>query len=291
MSERAIERIIAAATDSRGIAAAPQLALAEAWPAASFGLDRCDAYSAADAARQRAILERCATDRLQEAWYIERLGIVYGAKMTLLAESDDERTLYALICGEEAAHFRLIASLVPRPEGESEFTALLDRIVAEASKPALVFLVQVVLEGWGMHYYARLERECLAADVRDAFSRILRDEARHHGSGVVLVRDLAGDPRALGEIEGYLRQLLAMVRSGPQSVVAALEPRSEEDARALFVALGDGKTRADLALLRRLIELPHLHGLAANLEADALFEPMTADEMASLHAAGLNVAR
>ena len=67
--------------------------LADVWPAAHFGLHRATAFTGSSAEVQAAVLADCARGTLLEAYFIEKAGVSYAAKMTLLAETSDERSL------------------------------------------------------------------------------------------------------------------------------------------------------------------------------------------------------
>ena len=82
------------------------------WGAGYYGLDRVRLFAGAREAQRRAILEACGRALLEEAFFIEKCGIGYAAKMVLLAETSCERQLYGLIAGDEAAHLAAIGRFV-----------------------------------------------------------------------------------------------------------------------------------------------------------------------------------
>jgi len=247
---------------------------ASLWPASSFGLDRMTAYVDATTERRQEVLRHCATDRLAEALFIEKLGLSFCAKMTLLATTSDERMLYSLIAADEAAHFHWISCFTPNVQPHSPFLKLLADLVEEGTQTTLTMLVQVVLEGWGVHHYRLLARDCTHAVLREVLNRIVVDESRHHGSGERLMRQRSITPDGRAEVLAILIRLLAMVRSGPQAVVAAVAP---SDAVQAFTQLGAEETRHKLELLRSLIASAQIDGIVDDLD----FEPMSAEECAA----------
>ena len=141
---------------------------------------------------RRRILVACARDLLTEAYYIEKLGLGFTAKMALLSETTEERMLYCLFAGDEAAHLHAIAAYVGDGAAASApddpFLALLTEAIAAGDKPGLTYVVQVVLEGWGIAHYQSIARDCRDGDLRRTLLRLARDEALHHGSGVALLK-------------------------------------------------------------------------------------------------------
>lgn len=201
------------------------VSLADAWPAAFFGLDAVRAYQHASEDVQRAIRADCARGTLMEAYFIEKAGISYAAKMVLLAQTAEERTLYALFCAEEAAHLDAVrAALGPVDEDSwqaNPFLTLLQAIIEQGDRETGQLVIQVVLEGWGIQHYTALRDACADRPLRDVLARIVADEAGHHGSGVALLKGCQM-PRP-DEAADLLAQMLRMVQLGPAQVVGAIE--------------------------------------------------------------------
>lgn len=196
------------------------------WPAAYHGLDKVRLFVAARPEQRRAILEACGRGLLEEAFFIEKCGIGYAAKMVLLAESSCERQLYGLIAGDEAAHQASLARFVQPAGGaaaKSPFLSLLEELVEEGDRQSLQLIVQVVLEGWGLDHYRGLRDACTSHPLRVALSVILADEATHHGSGVAFVREAEMPARAREYATDVMVRFLAMVQVGPVGVAAAVE--------------------------------------------------------------------
>lgn len=196
------------------------------WGAGYYGLDRVRLFGGARAEERLAILEACGRALLEEAYFIEKCGIGYAAKMVLLAESSCERQLYGLIAGDEATHLASIARFVEpgeRAAADNPFLRLLEELIEEGDRASLQLIVQVVLEGWGLDHYRGLRDACGTPALRDALSMILADEASHHGSGVAFAREAEMSARSCEYATGVMVRFLAMVQVGPVGVAGAVE--------------------------------------------------------------------
>lgn len=251
------------------------------WDAAFFGLDRVDAFRSAPATAQREILGACARGKLLEAYFIEKAGVSYAAKMTLLAETADERTLYALFCAEEAAHLDAIrAALGPVDESgwqADPFLGLLQTIVEEADRQTGQLVIQVALEGWGLLHYGALRDRCRHGGLRQTLAGIVADEAGHHGSGVALLRGEALAPAAARHAAALLGEMLAMIQVGPALVAEALERTlgglTPGQRRRVFAQLGaERHVRDRLGRLRGCLDkVPAAAPVTAALERAGRF--------------------
>jgi len=99
---------------------------------------------------------------LAESWRIGRCGIDYCARMVRTAKDDDERRLFGLVGADEARHAGWLAPGEQEPDPFNRFIAAL----AETGTPqALAFLLQVVLEGFGITHYSALAATFSAIDA------------------------------------------------------------------------------------------------------------------------------
>ncbi|HEY9747602.1 MAG TPA: ferritin-like domain-containing protein, partial [Allocoleopsis sp.] len=80
------------------------------WDATHFGLERVAIFQDASEEEQRAIAQIASQGLLAEAYFVEKAGMGYMAKMLLLAETLEERMLYSLFAAEEATHLAQIRS-------------------------------------------------------------------------------------------------------------------------------------------------------------------------------------
>jgi hypothetical protein len=285
----ALTRLVSAAIKKRR-GAAPDGAVSHAhWSPAFFGLDRVSAFAMATAEQQAAILEQCGQELLAEAFYIEKSGMAFAAKMVLLAESTDERKLYALFAGDEAAHLDAVAPFYRARAAaptDNPFLALLSEVIDEGDRRSLQLVIQVVLEGWGLSHYRRLRQGCSDPSLQEVLGAILADEAAHHGSGVLLLGAdaLAGESHALAV--HVLTRFLALVQAGPLGVVAAVEatlgPASGAARRRLYDELDAERHAAErLGELRALLDkCPAAAAVTDVLARAGAFSPHFASETA-----------
>lgn len=262
------------------------------WPAAHFELDQVSLFREASGEEQARILAGCSRDVMAESYFIEKSGMYFAAKMALLAESAQERMLYSLFGADEAVHFSWVADYAANEAVagfvDNPFIRLLDEILRNEDKPVLTYLVQVVLEGWGIGHYHVLMRDCLDSGLRAVFEKIIKDEARHHASGVILFN---AQPPPLNQQQAIieaLRRLLLMVQVGPQSVAAQIErvrgPLLKAQRERVFAELGcERETAKKLAALKSLIRsAAYADTILGALERGGAFRPYSAVECAAV---------
>src|SRR6476469_106616 len=85
------------------------------WDATHFGLERVTIFQDASEAEQQAIAQIASQGLLIEAYFVEKAGMGYMAKMLLLAETLEERMLYSLFAAEEATHLAQIRKFFDSP--------------------------------------------------------------------------------------------------------------------------------------------------------------------------------
>ena len=197
------------------------------WGPAHYRLDQVGAFQRATPAQRREVLAGCARGYLLEAYFIEKAGVSYAAKMILLAERAEERSLYAVFAAEEASHLAALqASLGPVDEGSwraNPFLELLEQIIVEADREVGQLIIQVALEGWSLMHYAQLRDACEEPALRALLGQIVADEAAHHGSGVQLLRDVSLSARQQAQAVELLGEMLRLVQLGPLLIVGTLE--------------------------------------------------------------------
>lgn len=262
-------------------------ALAEpAFTDSHLGLSRARLFMRSNEEVQVAMQKRASDALLVEAYFIEKAGLAYGAKMVLATETVDERSLYALFAADEARHLALIAPWLTEEQTTtttSPFHALLARVIEEGDRSALVFLIQVVLEGWGLVHYRSLVTGAASPSLRTSLTAILRDETRHHGSGQVLLRERGLTPTARAFCEDVLAAMLQMVRVGPSGVVDAADRAcgglTREQKNALLTDLdGPGHAAARLTTLHKLLDTQEARPITERLAARGLFMPLSVDD-------------
>jgi hypothetical protein len=249
------------------------------WEASAFGLDRVDDFNALDAHARERVLSRTSEDLMREACFIEMAGLSYTAKMSLSSARLEERLFYSLMAAEEAKHFSLLRPYISESVlalGPDPFTGLIGEIIDSAEREHAIFLVQVLLEGWGLNHFSWMAGACKNENLRAIFKTILRDEARHHAGGLALAKRTVTS--ADRRVVNWLKEILEMVRVGPLRLVNALEDvmasRSEESRRKILEQLeARAVTRERLLYLYTMISPCVDAKVMASLEAGGMFEP------------------
>ncbi len=247
--------------------------LSQVWALADFGLAQAKILGDASPESLGRLRAQLARDRFVEAWHIEKAGMSFAAKMSLLAESFNEQKLYSLFAAEEARHFHYLQSILgteAQPGGP--FIDLLNEIIVSAERRPLLFIIQVVLEGWGIDHYALMMKTCQQAEIKQALGIVLADEAAHHGSGVALFNEADLSPAEFDYILETMHAFLSMVSVGPVSVVDAVEHNlqgslnSEQRQHLLSQMQAQSETQRKLHLLRQLMIKADAQRLLAALD-------------------------
>lgn len=261
------------------------------WSPHFFRLERVARFRDAAPAARRAVLDGCAASLLSESWFIERCGVTFCARMTLLADNAEEKRVFALIGADEATHSAWLDPWVPRHDERMDpFNRFISGLVESGSAQPLAFLMQVVLEGFGIVHYGRLGAACLDPALAATLKRMARDEALHHAAGLAVfdaARLTAPERRFLAD---GAREFLEMVRNGPQAAVAALDRAvgigDGADAAGIFEDLAtESETSGKLGEMRRLMARPGMKWLVDELDSKGVFAPCTPAECSQIYVA------
>jgi hypothetical protein len=256
------------------------------WGAEYFNLDRVGVFQAANEEEKREILRLCSQGLLAETYLVEKAGIGYMAKMTLLAESTEERMVYALFSADEAKHLAEVDLFYePKELPNDVFSEFLTSFLQCEDKAVLLFVVQVILEGWGLSHYRSLAKNCLDENLSQMYAGFLEAEARHHAMGVTSFVPYCESIETQEAIAQALSIFLHLVRVGPVSVVSAIEcvksGLSMAERIEVFQQLDtENHSHQRLQLLRSLIYRSGAASLAEQLEKYRLFEPLSAEQCA-----------
>ena len=258
------------------------------WDANYFGLHNSKVFNGVSPEQQQDIVKKCSAGFLNEALFIEQSGLAFGAKMSLLAESVEERMLYGLFMADETTHYHHVRRFLPELGAHSspnEFHYLLTQLIEEGDRESLVFSIQVVLEGWGLTHYRSLADGCLSPAFQEVLHSILRDEARHHGSGIILCKRRGLPPQSREFVFEILSNFLGMVQMGPQAIVQALEEVSGNFTRVQRIKAFEeldtlNHSQQRLTLLKSLMEQDGFHDIVAKLDSYKLFKAKSAGECA-----------
>lgn len=287
-----LSRLLTASLPPSGVTTPlPRLSEVPLWLPSFYGLDRVDIFQSASEAEQQAILQRLNQNLLQETYYVERIGVGYTAKMILESDSVEERMLYALFAAQEATHLAQISRVISQPESspvQDSFIGFLSELVESSDKVALLLLVQVLLEGWGLSHYRSLAQTCQHPQVAAIFQSFLADEIRHHATGLVACQTLDPATALTSTLLEVLSQFLWMVQIGPQQVVSTIEQikgyLSVADKIQLFTDLEtESHSGSRLALLRSILDRAFKSStFVETLAAKNLFIPYTPAQCARI---------
>ena len=256
------------------------------WGAEYFQLQHVCLFRESSANEQQQILHLASRHLLEEAHWIEQAGVGYMAKMVLLAETAEERMLYGLFAADEAEHLaqirRFLPEIQPTTTGDP-FLTMLAEVVETQDKALLLFVMQVVLEGWGTSHYRHLSEGCLDAGLSQLFADFLQAESRHHATGQILFGRMALSQASQQAIAEVMVQFLRMIQAGPQRVVTAIERVKGHLSRSqkliIFEQL-DTETHSGtrLALLRSLMQRAGAGAIVQALEEQGAFRAFPASQ-------------
>jgi hypothetical protein len=248
------------------------------WNANYFGFDHVHLFQESSPDEQWAILQRASQGLLQEAYCLEKIGMGYMAQMALLAESIEERMLYTLFAADETRHFVQICPFVTQEPDTAHhpFLHLLSEVLETQTKPILLFVIQVVLEGWGLTHYRTLAKHCCNDELSQVLYGFLQDESRHHGTGVTLFNQTPLSKTDRDTILEVLINFLEMVRVGPLSLVEAIAQvkgplSSAQRLRILEELDARSHSHTRLTLLQSLISKGNGRAIAQDLENRCAF--------------------
>ncbi|MBW4643118.1 MAG: ferritin-like domain-containing protein [Goleter apudmare HA4340-LM2] len=277
-SDNRLRRILTAVLPNQRDAASQQPS--NYWNAEFFNLHQVQIFQQASLAEQSAILGLANHHLLKESYFIEKAGVGYMAKMVLLAATVEERMLYAMFTADEANHLSQISHFLPEPTNSNDpFLSLLAEVVESPDKAVLLFVLQVVLEGWGLSHYRHLAKECHHPILAELFTSFLHAEARHHSTGNTLFNQISVTSDSQKTILDVLAKFLSMVQLGPQSVLSAIEQIKGHLTRSQKIHILeqlDTQTHSGtrLQLLRSLMRGSSAQAIVQTLDEQGAFTPL-----------------
>lgn len=250
------------------------------WSPDVYGLDQLKEFHNLEKEKQNKILEKMAISKLLEAYFIEKAGMSFAAKMSLCAESLNEQKLFSLFASEEATHFHFLQTVLEGKgidlagDKEDPFIKLLNEVIATGERRPLIFIIQVVLEGWGIDHYAGLERRCQHGQLKHQLKSILKDEAAHHGSGLSLfqINDLTKSEQ--NYINEMMIDFLGMVNCGPIGLTNVCDESGLQfDLKYHDEIQSRQETKRKLDLIKTLMNRAKAYPIVEKLEKLKLFQP------------------
>ena len=256
------------------------------WNPDYFNLHQTQAFKNAKEEEKLAILSASSQALLEEALYIEQSGMAYAAKMSIMADTIEERMLYGLFAADETTHYHQVRQFLPdqgRGCAPSAFHNMLTALIEEGDRESLVFIIQVILEGWGLTHYRSLAQGCQSEAFSEVLKSIVRDEARHHGSGVILCRDRGLPDKSRDYVNDVLSQFFYMVQLGPQSVIESVERVTGGLTRHQKIELfhelgGEEQSQERLDLLKGLMQEDGFIEVSDFLDSKGHFKALKAED-------------
>ncbi|AUS99835.1 hypothetical protein CLI64_05220 [Nostoc sp. CENA543] len=279
-SDNRLRRILTATLPSHSENAAhPQY---DYWDREFFHLHQVEIFQQASESEQSAILQLLNQGLLTESYFIEKAGVGYMAKMVILAETVEERMLYAMFTADEATHLKQISYFLPETaqnHHQNPFLQLLAEVVESADKTVLLFVLQIVLEGWGLSHYRRLAKSCQHPALAELFTSFLDAEARHHSTGSTLFSQTPLTTHSQTTILEILTKFLFMVQIGPQSILSAIaqiKGHLSRSQRIQILEQLDTQTHSNtrLQILRSLMQKTTADVIVQTLETQGSFTPL-----------------
>lgn len=220
---------------------------------------------------------------LKEAICIEHAGIAYGNKMALSASTQDERHYYTCVAQEELNHLMWLRPYLDvQPEkNATSFAQMVDQIINSTDRRTSIVMIQVLLEGWGIHYYSSLVDGTDHIEIKTIFENILKDESRHHAGGILLFQH-SGSQDLLSLLQ-EMQSLIDVVRIGPLQVVTSLNRLLVLQDKSEMVSLLESIEARPTTLMKlKVLEKLALKILAADQLSQLNFQPYSVEEMAEL---------
>lgn len=240
---------------------------------------------------QRQVLQACNDFILSESYFIEKAGLAYCAKMILLAETTEIRQMYGLIASDESVHLQWLSPYVSqsnRTTPQGKFIFSITEMIEQCSANTLYYLVQTILEGWGISYYKTLATTCQLPALQETLFNIVKDEALHHKTGIALFDPNKITTQEQAQIFDGMKSYTDILKLSAQNIVKCIEnvlgPLSLNDLNELFEDLQTEMTaKIKLNILKNLMLQPATLSFLAQLEEKGAFMPYSAKDCAKAY--------
>ncbi|MDX1919862.1 MAG: ferritin-like domain-containing protein [Candidatus Caenarcaniphilales bacterium] len=260
------------------------------WGAQHFNLHHSKLFSSMSTLQKENILASCSSNLLNEAYFIEKAGIKFSAKMIVNSEFTEDAQFYSLMASDEACHLEILKNRISKNINylnQSPFLLLLHQIIEELEPQKLLYLVQIILEGWGLNHYLQLSKGCQDKELKEDFQKILKDEAIHTISGKSLLRPASFSLKHKADLIDKLSAYASMVRVGELSLLNTIhrefgELKGKAKIEILEEIDNQNTTKTKLRLLMNLANQPGMEEIVQAVFDKNLFEPCSNQETAKL---------
>ena len=155
--------------------------------------------------------------------------------------------------------------------------------IERGDRNSLVFVIQVILEGWGITHYKRMLDGSTCSRFQDVLQAILNDEARHHGSGIVLCRTRKMSTKSRKYTTDSMKGFLDMVRLGPQTVLGKLDQilglTRQQKIKVYHELNGHDDTHNKLKILKDLMGQDGYEEIQSDLEEKGYYCPYAPEDI------------
>lgn len=288
--ESKIERLVKVSFAANGFTAVEKtVSNGIYWGETFFSLDKSSLWKTLKEEQKFNILARMNEHLLREAYYIENAGMLYAAKMNIMAESQEERSFFSIMGFEEAEHLQSLTPFLNSNITATDvpsFSGHIGKIITEGDRPSNLFLIQILLEGWGLSYYQTLADQSADKGMREVFQRIIKDETRHHSAGVILLEKKQTEQNTF--LLDAFHELLSMVRIGPWTLIQEIKKEvsdlSEKHTQILISEINAvADTNQKLARLKSLTEKSLGDELLNKFQKNGIWLSYTEEEMLKAH--------
>lgn len=264
------------------------------WNECFYNLSNSKLFNSLHPAQKESILVQLNQSTIHELTQIEKAGTKVAQSIAEKSTCTEEQMLYAMISGEEVNHYYALASYLPedvlkRPE--NEFVQIIEKVIKLKERAQFNFVVQIILEGFGVHYFNSLRQHCLSEDLKKTLEMIIQDEARHHGAGIVSFKssgDSSLNSANLRPVFNSIKDVLMLFRVGPLTVLNTIEQTiGELSDRTRLELLSDiqaVKSAQDyLNIFKKLIQQAEAIEMLKELDAEGCFSPFGIEQMNSIY--------
>ncbi|MFY7991734.1 MAG: hypothetical protein ACOVP4_00450 [Bacteriovoracaceae bacterium] len=250
------------------------------WGKERYQLEKSSLFMGLDEEKQNKILAKMTQLNLSLSCYIEKSGHNYGAKMILLSDSIQEKSLYSMFVAEEAIHLKEFSHFVQfKIDPQIHWHPMLNplaKVIQQGEKNTCLYVIQVLLEGFGMSHYNSLKNDCEYRPLVNVFNRILKDEARHHGAGLIMAKESQLKKIEREEIFEYTREFVKALQSA-NWVIEVIEefssPISKQEKKKHYEETQYQSTiEKRLLMLKEMLLKADKENLVRDLEADGVFK-------------------
>lgn len=176
---------------------------------------------------QEEILKNLSAHSLHTSHSIEKAATTYCARMALLADTLDEKAFFLAVGQEEVIHLVGFDQYMSEEEKNhpktSVFAAKFGSLVQHSGRETSFLIAQVLLEGIAMNHYEVLRESCIDDSMKALIDRVLNDEARHHGSGLVLLDEATLSEQQIKHMSAVTREVLPMLVGQKQILLQTIQ--------------------------------------------------------------------